>query len=91
MWKFNPFTPEFQRWTLPSFYLDTATDENSLKSKIIWETVDPDDPSRLDLHCLHKCLALIFRAESIEGRFWSSTYSKTCVREPPSRLTLNSG
>ena len=39
---FNPFIPEFLKWTLTSLNLDTFTDVNrglSLKSKTEWQTV----------------------------------------------------
>ena len=58
----NPFTPEFLKWTLPSLNFDLSTDANRgfcLKSKGgMANSVDPDErardePSHLDLHCLH--------------------------------------
>ena len=38
----NPFIPEFLKWTLPSLNLDMCTDE----------------PSHVDLHCLHRSAGL---------------------------------
>ena len=40
--RFNPFTPEFPRWILPSLNLDSSTDANrgfSLKSETEWQSV----------------------------------------------------
>ena len=61
---FNPFTPEFQRRTLPFVTLDTSIDAKSGFSQIInrmADSVDPDEtahnePSHQDLHCFQWCL-----------------------------------
>ena len=58
---FNPFNPEFLKWTLPSLNLDTSIVANSKINNWITNDVDPDEmahyePSHLDLHCLQRYL-----------------------------------
>ena len=58
--KFNPFTPEFLKWTLPSLNLDMSIVANgvSVQNKNrMGNIVDPDEmahyePSHLYQHCL---------------------------------------
>ena len=44
----------FLKWTLSSLYLDMSTDAKSKIENRMAISVDPDEPSHLDLHCLHK-------------------------------------
>ena len=70
----NPFIPKFLQWTLPFLNLDMSTEANRCHSKIknrMAISVDSDEiaryePSHLDLHCLHRFLFLVCRAERIK-------------------------
>ena len=66
---FNPFTPEFMKWPLPSLNLDTSIVAKRFQAKIsnrMANSVDPDEtvlywlshyePSHLDLRCLQRYL-----------------------------------
>ena len=62
--RLNLYIPEFLKWILPSFNLDTSIlCKHGIQSTVIKMTssVDPDEvtryePSYLDLHCSHRYL-----------------------------------
>ena len=73
----NPFIPEFLQWTLPSLNLDTSINANRDIRKKIWNqmvnSVDPDETAHTS------------------RLIWIHTVcicTKTCVRQPPLKLTL---
>ena len=83
----NSFIPVYLKWTRPSLNLDMSTDISSgFQSKIqtrIAHNVDPDEtahnePSHLDLHCLHKYL-LWCKADRVTG-FQPFLRSKVCLK-----------
>ena len=75
MFSFNPFTPEFLKWTLPSLNLDSSIVANRNKSKTfsnrIANSVDPDEmahnePSHLDLQ-FAKVSVLVCKADRVNN------------------------